>query len=145
MARLIQKIIILSEVSHLAVQIDSKAQHPSSRRHKAIDDGRTKEWGMAVDVNLLASSGTQGDSFDYSDGFSGYSRSETKKFTATAQMEMMELLEEWEEPELQGTDDEVGYVRNYGEKEPLSIYLTHFDAGNNGCNYSSLPSSIGVH
>ncbi len=139
-----QKLIILNDVSHLSMKLDAEAQGPASVRQKGIDDRRTQEWGLAVDVDLLAGSGTQGDSFDYSDGFSAYSRAETKKFTGTAQIEMLELLEEWEEPELQGRDEEVRKEWNPCIAAKCSPDRTFCPANHRG-NYSPISSSMELY
>lgn len=106
MARLMKKLILLNDVSQLALQLDASIHHTFSH-FELFEGSRYKELGLAIDVEMLASNNAdKADSFDYSDAFSVQSR-EKKKFTATAHIEIMELLEEWEEPELQGGDEEV--------------------------------------
>lgn len=107
MARLMQKLIIMNDVAQLSVKMDSTVMSQSLHHPETQEGGRTTTWNNGVDGNLLGSGMTQGDSFDYSDGFSAHSRGDSKSLTATAQVEILELLEAWEEPELQGSVEEV--------------------------------------
>ena len=103
-----QKLIIMNDVAQLSVKMDSTAQSQPLQRHETQEGQGTTTWKTGVDGNLLASGVTQGgDSFDYSDGFSAHSRGDSKSLTATAQLEILDLLEAWEEPELQGSVEEV--------------------------------------
>ena len=86
----------------------------------------------------MLGSGNQADSFDYSDAMSTHSK-ETKKFTHSAKMDIMELLEEWEEPELQESNEEVsGYVHT--KSIVVSFLVSHHIAGGD-YGYDSAVSS----
>ena len=108
MARLMQKLIIMNDVAQLSVKMDSTAKSQALHHHETHEGGGSTAWKTGVDGNLVASGVTQsGDSFDYSDGFSAHSRGDSKGLTASAQLEILDLLEAWEEPELQASVEEV--------------------------------------
>ena len=106
MAHLMKKLILLRDIAHLAIQLEANAQHSVLRNLDQFREGRYKESSLNVDVTILASNADHADSFDYSDALSVQSK-EKKSLTATARGEIMERLEEWDEPELHGGDDEV--------------------------------------
>ena len=94
-----QKLLILVEVSYLGVRLRGENQADKSLRTKPME--------LSSDVSGLASS-LRIDSFDYSDAASFQLR-ENQNFNSSMKSEMMELLEQWEEPEPQGADEEVGF------------------------------------
>lgn len=104
MAHVMRKLILLNDLSILSLRRGSTRQ--SERKASQQLSGRQNGLSFALDVAILAGS-DPADSFDYSDALSSKSY-DAKGFTASAHMEMMDMLEEWEEPELQGgVDDEV--------------------------------------
>jgi hypothetical protein len=145
MARLMQKLIIMNDVAQLSVKLHSQstAKAPDLQRPESHQDGGTTTWGATVDSDLLESGVTQGDSFDYSDGFSAHSRGDSKNFTATAQLEILELLEAWEEPELQGSVEEVRRLPSCNDQGQLASNRRMYSANHCG-NYSSIPQSLDV-
>lgn len=98
---------------------------------------------FALDVSLLADNAPD-DSFDYSDAVSSKSH-EAKGFSSSAHMDLMDLLEEWEEPELQGgVDDEVGAKECYvGRHLPFLNFVSSSES--NDEYRLAVSSSVGVH
>ena len=90
---LMRKLALICEVSHLSLRITDKNGQGSP------------DLGLAPDDDT-SGSGRQMDSFDYSDGLSVHSK-DTRKFFMSEKLEIMELLLEWEDPELQTWEGQV--------------------------------------
>ena len=100
----------MSEVSQLSARIVTKykrkvdeleqKQAGYNTRRKSISKG------LEIAVDVLGNV-QQGGSFDYSDAQSAQSKDRRKNMVASEKLEIMELLEEWEEPELQTREEEV--------------------------------------
>jgi hypothetical protein len=141
-----KKLILLNDVSHLPMQFEANTQDAEFRHFDQFEEGRSKELGLGVDVSMLASNTNtnQADSFDYSDVLSTQTR-EKKKFTPAAHLEIMELLEEWEEPELQGGDEEVSKRIHTKEQTVHSSHSLSFRTVDYRGDNSSISSSPRIH
>ena len=140
MSRLMKKLIVLNDVSLLAVRLNRpKDDLVLGHMRDALNSEIPPGFEMHVDAAMLASETNQGDSFDYSDAMSSHPKDRSSSYTASAHMEIMELLEEWEEPELQGDDEEVRWLVD----EPthvLGTLLTLVPSGDYSAVYPSIPS-----
>lgn len=109
------------------MSLQTELRRRSEQEAPRNTSNRKAEISFALDVSELAGSAPD-DSFDYSDAISSKSR-EAKGFTSSAHVDMMDLLEEWEEPELRASvDDEVGALEYLVGRTPLAVpyLLFHF-------------------
>jgi hypothetical protein len=108
---LMRKLVLMCEVSHLSIRITDKTDHKNSKlwltgQGPTIDNQEeSPEFGSTADDDA-SGSGHQMDSFDYSDGQSVHSK-DTRKFFMSEKLEIMEMLLEWEEPEVQTSEENV--------------------------------------
>jgi hypothetical protein len=141
-----KKLILLNDVSSLSMQFHVNAQDAVFPHFDHLGESRSKHAGLGVDVSMLASSNmnsNRADSFDYSDMLSTQSRGK-HMFTASVQLEIMELLEEWEEPELQGVDEEVSRKIHQSAIVPASPSFSFCAVNYRGDN-SSIPPSPRIY
>lgn len=100
----------MSEVSQLSARIATKYQHKVDEFGHSQAEYNTRRKsiskGLEIAVDVLGNV-QQGGSFDYSDAQSAQSTDRRKNLVASEKLEIMELLEEWEEPELQTREEEV--------------------------------------
>jgi hypothetical protein len=109
LARLMRKLILLSEVAQLSTRLSS-----SESARNIVDRSGAYEavFSKEYDVESEAVPETSG-SFDYSEApesvtpGKGYDRERESHFRSSEQIAIANLLDEWEEPELQGYQGEV--------------------------------------
>jgi hypothetical protein len=112
LGRLMRKLILMSELAHCSLQMGDKHSErnskfsPSGGVYVGNYESTTLDMGLAHGLEGLGSVQQVGDSFDYSDAQSANSK-ETGRLAASEKLEIIELLEEWEEPELKATEEEV--------------------------------------
>lgn len=112
LGRLMRKLILMCEVSHLSLRVPDRNGQKIKKFWPAGVDYPVNHEPISLELGLAprddgSDSAQQMDSFDYSDAQSAHSR-DTRRLFASERLEIMELLEEWEEPELQSGEEEVG-------------------------------------
>eukprot|EP00934_Nitzschia_sp_Nitz4_P000590 Nitzschia sp. Nitz4//scaffold1_size375055//116805//120596//NITZ4_000247-RA/size375055-augustus-gene-0.711-mRNA-1//-1//CDS//3329540958//590//frame0 len=108
MASMMQKLVLLTDLSLLC--LSKSSTEPNLGQTKDTKGDRMR---VAVEVaGFMGATSKDDESFRISEAPS-FPSTETKEFTASAHLQMADLLEQWEEPELQNLEEEAfGSIRN---------------------------------
>jgi hypothetical protein len=128
-----KKVIVLTEVAHLPTNV--KGESLSSH---AFQDEYSKELDRENETGIDTA-----DSFDYSEAPESILSRENSRLASSVQIEISELLEQWDEQELQGKQEE--------EVSLVSFGFFFLSAGNSLLNVgsyygvdSAVPTSPGI-
>lgn len=102
LALLMRKLTLMCEVSQWSVRTNEKNGAKKSQVASASGDFTVNHRPISQDLGFVpdddvSKGGQQMDSFDYSDAQSAHSK-ETRKLFASEKMEIIDLLDAWEEP-----------------------------------------------
>jgi hypothetical protein len=99
-----KKVIVLTEVAHLPTNVNGE-----SLSSHAFQDEYSQELDRANETGLDTAN-----SFDYSEALESILSRENSRLASSVQIEISELLEQWDEQELQGQQEEEVSLVSFG-------------------------------
>jgi hypothetical protein len=148
LGRLMRKLILMCEVSHLSLRVPAKNVQKINKFLPPGVDYAVNHEPISLELGLaphddVSDSAEQMDSFDYSDAQSAHSK-DTRRLFVSERLEILELLEEWEEPELQPGEEDVSAPAGRNSSNYLSHLTSTHISGHHHGKYSPISSSSGV-